>query len=152
MTSTAARHLKHSLTSIFRRKGGDGAYTRLFDNLEPSQQGVLLSAISLRPSELPVIGSLQTSNDWLVLTTERLVWCLGGNRLELAVEMIGDATVDLASLQRRGIGKMEMRELHVMTTTDERHVVELEAGAPFFGAWNVLKNLGVRNRNATGRG
>jgi hypothetical protein len=149
MTLTAAESLKDTWTSIFRRKGGDGTYTRLFDNLDPSQRSMLLAKFKLGGSELPVIGSVQDSGNWLVLTTERLAWCIEGKRREIAANVIRDATADLKHLQHSDHSKLGMRQLQIVTMGDGEYSIELEPGAPLSGVWNVLKNLGARNRNAT---
>ena len=143
-----AEALKGIWESIFRRKGGDGAYTRLFDGMEPGQRSALLSALKLRETELPVIGSLRGPGSWLILTTERLVWASHGKRHELAAENIGDAAADFSQLQNSQ-SKLEMRTLQVTTLTGEEYTIELEPGQPLSGTWNVLKNLGARNRHAT---
>jgi hypothetical protein len=151
MTLTAAESLKDTWVSIFRRKGGDGTYTRLFDNLDPSQRSILLAELKLHESELAVIGSVQDSSNWLVLTTERLAWSIGGERREVAANAIRDATADLKQLQRSEHTKLGMRRLQVVTMGDGEHSIELEPGRPLSGTWNVLKNLGARNRSAINR-
>jgi len=141
MTLTSAESLKDTWVSIFRRKGADGSYTRLFDNLDPSRRSTLFALLKLGASELPVIGSIQDSGNWLVLTTERLVWSIGGERREVAAGAVRDATVDLKQLQHSD-SKLEMRQLQVVTMENGEHSIELEPGAPLSGVWNVLKNLG----------
>jgi hypothetical protein len=150
MTLTEAKSAKRIWTSIFRRNGGDGNYTRLFDNLDPSQQGALLAEFGLSDLELPVIGSLQDSRNWLVLTTERLAWSIGGKRQELATTVIRDATADLRQLQRSEHSKLSMRRLQISTTGDVEYVIELEPGRPLIGVWNILRNVGARNRRPLG--
>lgn len=147
MTLTAAETLKDTWVSIFRRKGGDGAYTRLFDNLDPLQRSTLLAEFKLHESELPVIGSIQDSGNWLVLTTERLAWSIGGERREVAANAIRDATADLKQLQRSEHSKLGMRHLQIVTMGDGEYSIELEPGGALSGTWNVLKNLGARNRS-----
>jgi hypothetical protein len=44
-----------------------------------------------------------------------------------------------------------MRQLQVVTMENGEHSIELEPGAPLSGVWNVLKNLGSRNRSAMER-
>jgi hypothetical protein len=152
MTLTAAESLKEIWAAIFRRRGGDGTYTRLFDNLDPPQQSTLLAKLTLYESELPVIGSVKDADNWLVLTTERLVWSMRGEREEIVAEAIRDATIDLGQLQHCGHSKLGMRQLHVVTTGVGGYLIELEPGGPLSGTWSVLKNLGTRNRNATSKG
>jgi hypothetical protein len=149
MTLTVAESLKSTWMSIFRRKGQDGTYTRLFDNLDPSQRSMLLDEFKLRESELPVIGSIQDSGNWLVLTTERLAWSIEGKCQEVATTVIRDATADFKQLQRSGHSKVETRQLQVVIMGDGEHSIELEPGAPLSGVWHVLKNLGARNRSRT---
>jgi hypothetical protein len=151
MTLTGAESLKDTWASIFRRKGGDGTYTRLFDNLDPTQRSMLLAEFKLGELELPVIGSVQDSGNWLVLTTARLAWSIEGKRREVAADVIRDATADLKQLQRSDHSKLGMRQLQIVTMGDGEYSIELEPGAPLSGAWNVLKNLGARNRSAIER-
>jgi hypothetical protein len=148
VTLTAAESRKNVMASIFRRKGRDGIYTRLFDNLDPVQHSTLLDQIQLNETEVPVIGSVEGPGNWLVLTTERLVWSIDGKREEVAANIICDATADFRQLQRSKRSKLEMRQLQILTMTGVEYSIELEPGAPLIGVWHVLKNLGTRNRNA----
>jgi hypothetical protein len=150
MIMTAAESLKDKWASIFRRRGGDGTYTRLFDNLDASQRTALFSMFKLRESELPVIGSVQDSDSWLVFTNERLVWSCGGQRQEVPADTVRDVTPDLQHLQH-GRAKLEMRHLQVVTMGGDEYRIEVEPGAPLSGVWNVLKNLGARNRRVRER-
>lgn len=148
MTLTVAESLKDTWASIFRRKGGDGTYTRLFDNLDLSQRNMLLAEFKPNESELPVIGSIQDSSNWFILTTERLAWSIKGNRQEVAATVIRDATADLKQLQRSDHSKLGMSQLQIATLENGEYLIELEPGVPLSGVWNILKNLGARNRGA----
>lgn len=150
MTSNA-QDRKQVLSSIFRRNGGDGSYTRLFENLEQAKQNILLAGIELRDSELPIVGSVFDSTNWLILTTERLVWCIDDRRNALPIEDLDDATADLARFQREGRAKQEWNQLQIVTSDSLTYSIDLEPGAPFFATWNVLKNIGTRNRNRRNR-
>ena len=152
MTLTAAESLKNTWASNFRRKGGDGIHPRLCDHLDPPQQRALFAEFKLRESELPVIGSVQDSGDWLVLTTERLAWSIGGKSQELPTNAIRDATADLMRLQREEHSKLEMRQLQIVTMEGDAYSIDIEPGGPLSGTWNVLKNLGARNRSTTKTG
>jgi hypothetical protein len=116
--------------------------------MDSAQRSTLLTAIKLHATELPVIGSLRGPNNWLVLTTERLVWTVAGERHEIGLESIRDATVDLKQLENTQ-SKLEMRTLQVTTLKGEKYTIELEPGQPLSGTWNVLKNVGTRNRYAS---
>jgi hypothetical protein len=144
MTLTAAESLKDMWASIFRRTGGDGAFTRLFDNLDAPQRSTLLSKFRLRGTELPVIGSIEDSSNWLVLTTERLVWSIGGERRELPSDTVCYARADFQQLRH---GKLGMRQLLVVSMGNVDMPIELEPGAPLIGVWNIFRNLCARNQN-----
>jgi hypothetical protein len=146
--SVSVEDLKRTWESIFERKGGNGVYTRLFDSLSPGQQSALLGALRLRETELPVIGSLRGPDSWLILTTQRLVWAARGEQFEVAVPRIRDAIADFRHLANSQ-SKLEMTNLQVTTLSGEEYGIELEPGPPLSGTWNVLKNLGARNRRAS---
>jgi hypothetical protein len=137
----SAESLKNTWESIFRRKGGDGVCTRLVDSMDPGQRDTLLRAIELRAAELPVIGSLQGPNNWLLLTTERLVWTVVGERHEIDVKTIRHVRPDLS--------KPEMRALQVTTLEGDEYKIELEPGRPLNSTWHVLNNLVARNRRTS---
>jgi hypothetical protein len=145
---TDTEKLKSTLSAIFKRKGGNGRYTRLFENLEPSQKDALVNELPLRGGELPVIGSVESRDKWLLITTERIVWRLEGETHTLAVRDIQHVAADLRKLVATGRRKEHMRELQLKTMSDELLTVEVEEGAPLMGVWNALLNLCARNRRA----
>jgi hypothetical protein len=145
----APEFLKSRLSWIFARRGGNGRSTRLFDELEQAHKEALTTAAELSPEELPVLGSFEAKDRWFILTTHRIVWCLGGTKQQLNVSDISDASVDFDAMVRRGEKKSEVRELQIDTVGGDRHVIGIESGPPLLAVWNVLKNLGKRAR--TGR-
>ena len=144
MILASPKDRKDIWTSIFLRKGKNGAYTRLFNSLEPSQQHMLLDVVGLRDTELAVIGSVQNPEKWLVVTTERVVWSIGGNRNVVAVGEISHIKADIPSPE----AKKNLHELQIVTMTGKTYLIELEPGAPLMGVWNVLVNMARRNRTA----
>jgi hypothetical protein len=145
VTLTDAESLKRMWTRIFARSGADGTYTRVFERLDPAQQSFLLNRIELHDAELPVLGSAQGVDTWLILTTDRLVWAIDGVCHELAASLIWGAKPDLLALRAAGESMLTMRQLRVQTMSGEEYVIELEPGAPMSGTWNVLLNLAGRN-------
>jgi hypothetical protein len=145
---TEQQSLKGILSATFKRKGGDGHYTRLFDNLDPFQKEILLRQANLSDTELPIIGSAEAEDKWLLLTTDRLMWRSGDEFTALDVADIDDAVADFQKLMTTGSHKEQMRELQILTMNGEQRIIEVEEGAPLIGVWHVLKNLGVRNRGS----
>lgn len=130
-----------------RRKGGNGAFTRLFDDLSISEQDGLRSELLIRDAEEPVIGSYRNPENWFVLTTDRLAWSVSGERTEFDVNVIRDVTVDLRELQRSIPSKLQMEELRILTLDADNFAIRVEPGPPLSGVWSVLKNVGARNRH-----
>jgi hypothetical protein len=145
---TEPEKLKNTLSTIFKRKGRDGRFTRLFENLESVQKDVLLKEVQLNEGELPVIGSAESQEKWLLVTTSRIVWRLGGKAKTLPVEAVRDVVADFQKLVATGRKKDQMKELQILATSGEQYTVEVEERAPLMGVWNALKNLGARNRPA----
>jgi hypothetical protein len=132
-----AKKLKSTLTAIFKRKGQDGRYTRLFDNLEPSQRESLLKEVSLRAGELPAIGSAESQDMWLIVTTERIVWHLKGKTQTLSVDDVWYVKADLPKMVTTGVRKHQLRQLQIETVAHEQLIIEVEQGAPLMGVWNA---------------
>jgi hypothetical protein len=143
---TEAEKLKSTLTSIFKRKGQDGRYTRLFENLGPPEREALLKEVSLHAGELPVIGSTESQDTWLIVTTDRIVWRLKGKTQTLSVEDVWHVKADFPKMVDTGVRKHQLRELQIETVDHEQRTIEIEEGAPLMGVWNALMNLGARNR------
>jgi hypothetical protein len=139
---TESEKLKSTLYSIFKRKGGDGRYLRLFENLEPSQKSLLLKQVPLTAGELPVIGSAKNQGNWLIITTKKIVWHLNGKTQTLPVQDVWHVKADLPKMVATGVRKHQLRELQMETVGHERRTIEVEEGAPLMGVWNVLLNLG----------
>jgi hypothetical protein len=141
-----AQRVKGRLGRIFKRKGRDGRYTRLFENLNPLQREALLKETPPDPEELPVIGSAEGQEKWMLITTKRIVWRLNSKTQSLPLEAIWDVVADFPKLVTTGLKKDEMKELQILTADGRRYSFEVEKGAPLSGVWNALKNVGHRNR------
>jgi hypothetical protein len=136
---TPAESLKDTWASIFRRRGRDGNYTRLFDNLDAEQKNIVQREFSSVGAELPVVASVQNSANWFVMTTERLIWSINGNRGEIAISLVEGV---MPGTRQR---KREMSTLLIKTPFGG-HLIELEPGSPLVGVWSILLHLSGRNR------
>jgi hypothetical protein len=143
---TEPEKLQNTLSAIFKRKGQDGKFTRLFENFELSQKEWLLQKVQLGEGELPVIGSAESQSKWMLVTTSRIVWYADAKMQSLPAEGIRDVVADLQKLVVTGRRKNQMTEIQILTMNGEQYTIEVEEGAPLMGVWNALKNLGARNR------
>ena len=140
---TKDEKLKDTLSAVFRRKGRDGRYTRLFENLDILQKDALMKEVRLEEGELPVIGSIGDGEIWFILTTRRIVWDRKNQKQSISNDEIRSAMPDLNEFGRN---KHHLRELQITTERNNQHTIEVEEGVPFYGVWNALRNLGARNR------
>lgn len=140
-----AEKLKSTLSAVFRRKGANGRYTRVFDDLDSRQQHSLSEKVRLNPDELAVIGSAESDETWFLLTTQRIVWHLRGRDETLSIQDVYHVKADFRKMMATGTNKGELRELQIETLNHSNLPVEVEAGAPLAGVWNALLNLTARN-------
>lgn len=142
-----AEALRTRMVSIFNRTGGDGEYTRLFTSLPASQRKSLLEAMPLKEAELPVVGSFQSPDNWMLITTKRVSWRTGERTQTLPLEGIHDVTADFNALRLSGHTKPQLQELQIETLNHEKVTLKTEEGSPLVGVWNMLKRLGNQNRS-----
>ena len=141
-----AEKLKATLSAKFRRNGGPGKYVRLFDDMSPGEQRAITLAGELHSSELAIVGGMEDAENWLVITTEKLRWKHEGRLSSVALRDIRDAVVDLQALAFSGTTKLTNRKLEIKLMSGDQCTLDMEAGAPFSGIWNVLKFVGTSNR------
>ena len=144
----SAESIKNRLVKTFLRKGHDGLYTRVFENLDQSQRDFLLEVVPLQEGDRPVIGSLQRADKWLLITTQKVVWRSGEETRSIPTSEILQVSADFNSLFQSGGTKLQLKELQIETVNRESHTVEVEEGSPLIGVWNVLKQLGNLNKSA----
>ena len=80
---------------------------------------------------------------WVLLTTEQVVTWQAERVLYIPWDEIENATVDAAHLNEAMTsspdGKLALERLSIVLRTGGSVELEVEAGAAFFGFWNVLK-------------
>jgi hypothetical protein len=137
MSDIYAQELRSTLLSIFRRRGKNGVYCRPIDDMDFSRRSMLLAAVKLNESELPVIGSVLDEKNWMLSTTDRLVWRKDGGSNELELSAIRDVKIDLRKISLYG-SKTLNDILDVVSMDGRDYQVRLEAGAALSGVWSVL--------------
>lgn len=131
--------------TIFRRKGGDGVRTRLFDELGGSDQDGIRRTLGARSGEMAVIGARRDDGDCLILTTDRLAWAAFGQRREVDIRSICEVWPNNLRAPGQQKPKAEWDTIGIISFDDERLFVRVEPGPSFFGILNVLMNAATRN-------
>lgn len=145
MKKLSAESKLQRLLQIFERTGDRGAYTRPFAELPAAVQIQLMEQVMVHSDELLVIACFRDPTEWVLLTTERVVIRQAAEVVTLPWSELKDATADIAHANRMlamgPAGKLALSRLTLVRHTGEALEVELEAGRPFFGFWNVLKSI-----------
>jgi len=116
--------------------------TRLFEEHDRSIQDIVAQHSGLTKDELPVIASIPGRDCWFLLSTVRLfVW----SRNEFANVNIDDIA-DVSPAEFGIARKEDMTTLTITTRDGRQHQLKIEAGPPFFGIWNIFRNIVVNNR------
>jgi hypothetical protein len=134
--------LRSRLVWRFLRSGGEGARTKIFENLPPETQRRLRQAAAIREGELPAIACVLDDNNWVLITTERIVdrtaeECTTIEHIEiLALEMEvfwrarALSPADRANLEIVGRLKVEQTMIELRLHSGARHLLRVEAGNP----------------------
>lgn len=145
MKTLSAESKVRRIHRIFQRTGGNGVWTRPFDELPAVVQAQLLGQVSLSEQEFPALACVQTSARWILLTTERLVLQRESETLEVTWGDIEGVKLDAEranSLLALGPGgKMALSRLTLIRRGGEPVELALEPGPAFFGFWNVLLSI-----------
>lgn len=146
MTSLSDQGRVDRLVREFEKRGGEGRWTHPFRALSEERRGLLLGQVDLSPGELPILVCSKSPDDWVLLTSRRLVGHQPGRVFDLPWTDIEDATVDeshkRAVFSSRQLGKEGWERLKVILRRGGAVEIELEAGPAFFGFWNVLRAVG----------
>lgn len=122
----------------FKKSGGSGEVLKPLCEHRDEVREQLLAAVQLHPGEEPAIGLFRKGDDWVLVTSQRVLWNRHGGVGAVDLSALADATVDISALEREG-GKERVQTLTLLTRGGARVQLYLEAGAPFSGAWNALK-------------
>ena len=144
MSITNPQHTKSTWSSVFKRKGASGTHTKLFEDFDAVAQKTIVERASLGEDELPVVASTPVEESWFLLTTKRLLLFTG--KASEAVEVSTIAEVLPAEFGQ--VKKDEMTLLKLKLNGGRELQAQVEAGPPFFGVWNVLRNAAARNKSA----
>jgi hypothetical protein len=134
--------VRNVLIARFHRKGGSGSFTKPFEDLQDEAREFMLSAAHLRHEELPIIASYLGRDQWLLVTTERVVWTLDGSLHSLHKEDIREVTIDLALESQSGVRKKsDFTHLVMIDNLGNRHLAKIESGNSFLAVLNVIQAL-----------
>lgn len=130
------------IISIFRKKGGDGAITRIAENLRPGQHETLLRSIG---DDMVLIVGFFSDDRWFAITSSRLLVQqmskLKATTLEDVISVKYPKTASDLAVGKRFGGTV------ALTLRDGSSVeLEVESGKPFVGLLNVFLYIVSMNK------
>jgi hypothetical protein len=127
--ATACEHL-------YRRTGGTTARSGIYADLREGLRALIASGVGLTQDELPIVASVVDDGHWLIATTDRVAFRTGGEVTSVPLNHV--QAVHSLALED---GNVEREDVIVLLANGQRHEVQVEAGYPMGGMWNVLRRL-----------
>lgn len=150
MTSLNSESRRQRILRMFYRSGQEGHWTRPFEELPLDVREQLLGMAEVQGRELPVLSYFRDEENWVLLTTEQLIAWRPQQVLRLPWSELENATVDAKDMGRavsaKPHGKLDLTRLQLILRRGDTVELELEAGAAFFGFWNVLKMVAAMGK------
>jgi hypothetical protein len=134
---TADENLKSTWSSMFSRKGGSGATTRLWDDWEDEARAAALGKTTLEAEELPVVMARSKAGGPILLTTRRLICDSGAASLR--------EVTSIKPMEFTEKTKDQLNELDVELSSGRSIRITVESGSSYFALWSVLLNIAKRN-------
>jgi hypothetical protein len=137
------------ITSIFRKCGGSGPFTKTGDEISDYEASIIQSGLN---GENPLIVSVRSRDQWFVFTKSRAVLKDLDNVRTIHLCEVDDL-VRPDDLREWVEGKQAGGRLEVRLKDGSLFTVNAEAGRPFMALMNVFMYLAKVNRKkASGRG
>lgn len=131
------------LVSLFKRKGGEGEYTKIVseNNLPKS---LVLSDFG--NDEMGLIMYYKSDSDWFLLSNERIRSSHKGNNTDLYIQDLKEVTLAMEEEFKDGIrNKNDFSRLTIIDKRGSSTLLYLEKGPPYEGLYQVLHFLASKN-------
>ncbi len=132
------------ITSIFKRKGGEGKYTKILKDHNYEQYSELLLSYLERNEKGLIIYYLNSSN-WFILTNQRLL--INNEKSFNVIKNSNIKKVNLAMEEefRDGIrDKKDFTRLLLTDHEDKNQLLKMEKGQSYEGFYQVLHFLSTQ--------
>lgn len=130
----------------FRRSGEDGESTRVFGAFPAEVQARLTDLADVGATEVPAVATFRNDTEWMLVTSDRVIWPEDGGVASMSLTEVKDATVIPRDLLAAG-GKGKVEKVTVVTGDNQQVPIRVEAGRPLSGVWNAMKMVANWNRN-----
>ncbi len=131
------------ILSLFKRKGGEGDYTKIVsENNLPKD--VVLSGFGR--NEIGLIIYHKNDSDWFLLSNKRILSKHGGNMVNMEIQDLKEVTLAIQEEFKSSIlDKNDFSRLRIIEKNGGSHLVHLEKGLPYQGLYQVLHFLASKD-------
>jgi len=123
--------------SIFKRKGGEGLFTKIITDQNRSRFPDQLS--HLGEGEKPLLCYRQDDSNWLLISNKRILQERSGSKLSLSfadLRRVGFAFRE--ELHNNILSKSEYTRIAVTDNSGKTYILQIEKGEPFKGVFQML--------------
>lgn len=134
------------LLSIFKRKGGEGIFTKIIsdDNkIDFSNQIILLDL-----NEKALIIFKENELNWLAITNKRIVGEQNGIKISITFTEILRVNIAIQEEFKDKVTNKEYFNLLKVNDKKNNYILKIEKGAPFQGFYQVLHYIATNNQNS----
>ncbi|MGB3465157.1 MAG: hypothetical protein WBA74_07805 [Cyclobacteriaceae bacterium] len=131
------------LVSLFKRKGGEGQYTKIVSENNLPESLVLSGFDS---DEIGLIICYKNDSDWFLLSNKRIRSRHEGDTADLNIQDLKEVTLAMQEEFKDGIrNKNDFSRLRITDKNGSSNLLYLEKGQPYEGLYQVLHFLASKN-------
>lgn len=127
----------------FYHRGAEGSYTKRFSSFDANIQARLMHLAEIGAEEVPAIAAYTNDENWIVLTSQRLIWDEEGIKRQVSLTEIDKVDHDRwdafhAKMPHLARFKDKPAPRLMVFTKQGKLDFACEPRGPFFGFLNVL--------------
>ncbi len=125
------------LLAVFRRKGGEGAMTRIISDANKSN---FLHQVSfLQEEEHPLICFKQDELNWLLITSRRIIEVKDGVSMFIPYSQLVEVRIALQEeFKGSAANKTDFTHLVLKDNRGRNYIIKSEKGEPYKGIYQML--------------
>lgn len=125
------------LLAIFKRKGGEGIFTKVINNITkyPCDS-------ELEEGEEGIVYFYKDDDNWFLLTNQRIINNRNNTYYSIFLSDLSSVTLDLQRGYRDGVKeKQNFTLLSLEDNQKKKYLFEVEQGTPYFGIYQILSYI-----------
>ena len=133
------------LLSIFKRKGGEGEYTKIANEENINNKNHLFK---IEGNEKELIIYYKNDRNWFLLSSKKVFFPNKGLTKVLDIKNIKSVELAINEEFKNGIkNKNDFSKLNITDYEENKYLLTLEKGLPYFGIYQVLHFIVMNNTN-----